>query len=253
MTLTKTLIVVPFLLFVNFIGYTQTIDPIATDRPDQTECPFIVPAKHLQLESGLTFENVDKNQKNSLYPTILWRLGMNELFELRLITELAASKFFGQTISGIKPITVGFKTKLAKEKGLIPHTAFIGGLTLNSIGSKKFSTSYIAPNFRFTMQHTLNKKMSLSYNLGMTMDGETPTPIFLYTLTSAIALTDKLGFYAELYGFTPQKEKPDHRWDAGFTYLLKKNVLLDISGGFGLSEQSPKSYISFGYSVRFPK
>ena len=28
---------------------------IQLDRPDQTECPFIVPAKYIQLENGFNF------------------------------------------------------------------------------------------------------------------------------------------------------------------------------------------------------
>ena len=38
-----------------------------------------------------------------------------------------------------------------------------------------------------------------------------------------------------LYGFIPQIEKPDHRFNAGVTYLINSNHQLDVSSGLGLS------------------
>ena len=80
-----------------FFGITESIFgqvlfPIQTDRPDQTECPFIVPKNHIQIESGFNFEKVNENEKNYLYPTILWKYGVNEKFEIRLISELTTNK-----------------------------------------------------------------------------------------------------------------------------------------------------------------
>lgn len=45
----------------------QTV-PIQTDRPDQTECPFIVPAHYIQMEHGLLLENIDDSSAVYTYP-----------------------------------------------------------------------------------------------------------------------------------------------------------------------------------------
>jgi hypothetical protein len=231
--------------------YGQSLPAIQLDRPDQTECPFITPKKYIQIENGFTIENFDQNQKSYNYPSTLWKYGINEKFELRLITELVSEKTNGNTNTGLLPITIGFKTSLFEEKGLIPKTSFIGHIATSKIGSKEFQAKYIAPSFRFTMQHTLTEKISLAYNLGAEWNGESAEHSYIYTLTTGFSLTEKIGCYTELYGFLPAENKADHRFDCGLTYLIKNDIMADISGGFGLTENAPKNYISLGLSYRF--
>ncbi len=242
-----------FCIFITILSKTfaQELPSIQTDRPDQTECPFIVPKNYFQLENGFTYEKTNSETAQIVAPTILTRFGINDHFELRLITEYSIEDNFSNNISGINPVLIGFKTRLFEEKGIIPITSFIGHIGIPKLGSKQLQTSYYAPEFRFTMQHTLSKKQSLSYNLGAEWNGESAEPTFIYTLTSGYSLTEKVGCYIEFYGFVPQIEKPDHRFDAGLTYLFNPNHQFDISGGFGLSKVSPEYYVALGYSFRF--
>jgi len=227
--------------------FGQNLPSIQLDRPDQTECPFITPKKYIQIENGFTVENFDKTQKSFNLPSTLWKFGVNRNFELRLITELISEK----TITGLSPITIGFKTSLFEEKGLLPKTSFIAHITTSKVGSKEFQTKYIAPSFRFTMQHTLTNKVSLAYNLGAEWNGENSLHSWIYTLTTGFSLTNKIGCYTELYGYLPSNDKADHRFDCGLTYLINNDLITDISGGFGLTKNSPKNYISLGLSYRF--
>lgn len=153
--------------------------------------------------------------------------------------------------SGFLPITIGFKTSLFEEKGLIPKTSFIGHIATSRIGSKEFHTKLIAPAFRFTMLHTLSSKMSLAYNLGAEWNGDNSQHNYIYTITTGFTLSDKIGCYTELYGFISKHNLADHRFDGGFTYLINNDIIVDISGGFGLSDHTHKDYISLGFSYRF--
>lgn len=231
-------------------GISQDLSPIEIDRPDQTECPSIVPRGMFQMENGLNFEKTDSNSNFYLLPTTLWKVGINENLELRLITEFIIESSNSERFVGLKPIFIGLKVKICEEKGIIPKTSLIAHLLLPKVASEKFKVDYIAPKFRFTMQHTLSDKISLSYNLGAEWNGETPETTFIYTLTTGFKLTEKVGAYTEIYGFAPQNDKPDHRCDGGFTYLINNNVIADISGGFGISANAPKHYISLGFSFR---
>ncbi len=98
--------------------------PIQLDRPDQTECPFIVPKNYIQLENGLTYENSNADLKSYSYPSTLWKYGLNERFEFRLITEFVTEKEGNRTATGINPITIGFETNICQEKGIIPINFF---------------------------------------------------------------------------------------------------------------------------------
>jgi hypothetical protein len=243
------ILILHFAFVICFIN-TRAQTSIQTDRPDQTECPFITPKGYLQAENGFIYEHIDKNNQSITLPTILCKYGISKNVEVRLITEANTIKSFGNKISGFVPAIIGFKISVSQEKGIIPATGFIVHLSLPNAASSNFKANYYAPSFRFNMQHTLSNKFTLAYNLGAEWDGETPEPTFIYTLTSGMSITEKLGAYIELYGFAPQNNIADHRADGGFTYLITNDVMVDISGGFGISKHSPQNYFALGFSYR---
>jgi Putative MetA-pathway of phenol degradation len=227
----------------------QDITPIQTDRPDQTETPFTVPKNHFQMENGFSFERTNNSTKSYTGPSILFKYGLNDHFEVGLITEFATIKS-DQTISGLNPVTIRIKEKIADENGILPTTSFMAYLTIPHFATENLKTTYFAPAFKFTMQHTLSDKFSIGYNLGLEWDGESPYPIFIYTFTNDYSISDKIAVFVEIYGFAPQKSKADHRFDYGLSYLLRSNVSLDISGGIGLTHNAPIYYLAFGFSFR---
>jgi hypothetical protein len=231
--------------------FAQNLPSIQTDRPDQTECPFITPQHYFQLENGFSYEKNNANSQLIVAPTILTRFGINKYFELRLITEYVLSKENSNSSPGFNPVLFGFKTRLLEEKGIIPTTSLIAHIGFPEVASSEYRANYYYPEFRFTMQHTISNKQSLSYNLGGEWNGIDKKPTFIYTLTSGYSLTETIGAYIEFYGFIPQIGKVDHRFDLGLTYLFNSNNQLDVSGGFGLSAISPEFYFALGYSFRF--
>ena len=240
--------------------WAQTEKPgIVTDRPDQTESPSLVPRGGLQVETGFVYEKDREeniNATNFTYNTTLLKYGVNEHFELRLISEYLGERTKGETsnsqIEGLSPLAMGVKIKLADENGMWPQAALIGHINLKS-GSSEFAPHYTAADFRFTLAHTLSERLALSYNLGAEWNGETPDATFLYTLSLGYVITDRLGMYVEGYSFFPEKSKADNRVDAGFTYKFTPVVQWDISGGVGLSSNAPDAFLSTGISFRLFK
>ena len=247
----KSLQIIIVFIAVNTSLLGQDLPSIQTDRPDQTECPFITPRSYFQFENGFSYEKNTSDSEVFVTPTVLTRFGINNYFELRLITEYVISKENSTSYSGINPVLIGFKTKLLEEKGIIPTTSLIAHIGFPEVASTEYRANYYYPEFRFTMQHTISDKQSLSYNLGAEWNGIDKKPTFIYTLTTGYSLNEKIGAYIELYGFVPQIGKADHRFDLGLTYLFNPNHQLDVSGGFGLSTNSPEYYFALGYSFRF--
>ncbi len=225
-------------------------EPIVTDRPDQTETPTLVPKGMVQIETGFEYDKIDGNASSALSPTVLFKYGVNENFELRLITEYETDKTGDEKLSGLNPVLIGAKITLCDEKGIIPKTAFLGHLLLPDLASKDFKADYYATEFRLTMQHTLSDKIDLGYNLGAQWDGFSPEPTFIYTLTTGFELSEKTSIFAEIYGFAPQHDKADHRFDTGLTYLISDNMAVDFSGGFGITDNAPDYFVSGGFSFR---
>ncbi|WP_309640043.1 transporter [Flavobacterium sp.] len=228
----------------------QTTEPIEADRPDQTETPAIVPKGMFQFEVGFSYQKNKVNSTSLALPSALWKYGVNDNFELRLITEWVVDKELDTTTSGVNPILIGCKIKICEEKGIIPKTSFIGHMSIPKAASSKYKADFYAPEFRFTMQHTLSDKLSLGYNLGSEWDGFSAEPTFIYTLTTGYSINEKLGSYVEFFGFAPQEDKANHNFDAGITYLVNRNFMVDLSSGVGVTENAPDYYIAFGFSFR---
>ena len=237
-------------LFISATVFAQKIEPIQADRPDQTETPAIVPKGMFQVESGFTFQKNDNFSNTNSLPSALWKYGINENFELRLITEFLCEKINDELFSGLNPILIGCKIKISDEKGIMPKTSFIGHISIPKLATSEFKADFFAPKFRFVMQHSLTEKLSLSYNLGAEWDGFSPEPTFIYTLTSGYMISQKLGFYAEFFGFAPQNQTAYHSFDGGFTYLINNNFMVDLSSGIGLTSNAPKHYFAIGFSFR---
>ena len=202
------------------------------------------------METGFSYEKTTNDESNYISPTILWKYGITEHFEIRLITEFSTIKSNSTTASGINPVLIGFKSKLVEEKGIIPQTSIIGHLALPKVSFTKFKLDYLAPQFRFAMQHTLSQKTSISYNLGSEWSGFTAEPTFIYSLATGYTITENIGTYIEIFGFAPQNQKSNHNFDGGFTYLVSNNAMIDVSGGIGLTENAPKYYFALGFSFR---
>ena len=243
-------ILVFVLMLHNVLATSQTTEPIEADRPDQTETPSLVPKGMFQVESGFSYQKDSPNTSTLALPSVLWKYGVNNNFELRLITELENESVNADNYFGLRPILIGCKIKICEEDGLIPKTAFIGHLSIPKAASERYKTDFYAPEFRFTMQHSLSENWSLSYNLGSEWDGFLAEPTFIYTLTTGYSITEKLGSYAELFGFAPQNDIAYHHFDGGFTYLISQNFMVDLSSGVGLTENAPDYYTALGFSFR---
>ena len=232
----------------NLFGQIKSIQP---DRPGETESPFMVATNYIQNENGFSIERENTAKKTYKYPSPLWRYGLSKGFELRLITAFQSEKDSNIIETGFIPLTIGFKVSICPKKGIIPATSFIGHIKTLMIGSNKFTTDNPAPSFKFSIQHTLSKKLSLSYNFGAEWGGETPEATYIYTLATTISVTKKMKSFLEVYGFLPQKEIGRHGLDGGLTYLLNNNFMGDLSAGIGLNQNAAQNYLSVGFSYRF--
>lgn len=258
----KILISTLFLFFAVALQAQQQVPDLVTDRPDQTESAATVPKHFLQIETGFILEN-DENEisrnKSFAYSTTLLRYGLWDNFELRLGAAYLGDNVtkknsdFSQNIAGFSPLHVGFKVKVAEEKGLRPDIAFLGGLELPFTAGSDYKPSYTAATMRFAFSHTLSDRFSLGYNLGAEWDGETAVPGYFYSVALGIGLIENLGMFVESFGAIQEAGTAQHQLDAGFTYLLTPNFQVDISGGIGLNDAAPDNFISFGLSYRIPR
>lgn len=231
----------------------EKITPIQTDRPDQTETPFITPKRQLQMEIGFIYEKETKSTTNFTHPNILTKVGLSDRVELRLVTDMGSTQVEQPGVANTKrllnPTLIGCKVNFFEEKKWRPQTSMIMHFGVPYLASKEFRKQQNFITFRFLMQHTLTDKFSLSYNLGAEWDGVNPAATGIYTLSLGYSASSRIGTFFELYGFHLGREFL-HQYDMGITYLLHNNIQLDMSGGLGLNEAAPDYFLGCGISFR---
>ena len=236
---------------------TLKVPGIVTDRPTQSESPVIVPAGFFQIETGFIHEFMTSDITNTFYNTTLLRYGLGKGLEIRLAMDYLKNvecwngddtQFITR---GFTPVFIGSKLHITQEQGIWPEVAFSAGVGVPKTGAGAFMTSYLAPFLKVIASHTIGRNFSLGYNVGAAWNGETAQPTGIYTVSLGMSVSEGIGVFIENYAYF-KKGLFDFRSDAGITWLLKKNLQVDLSGGLGLSNEAPNGFISCGISWRVP-
>lgn len=221
---------------------------IITDRPDQTESSSTIPVRSLQIEGGLLMET-DRESTQYLLPTVLIRYGVLNIFELRVNQQFMSLRddVSEKTDFGASDLELGFKVQVLKKEEINTEIAFITHVILptGARWSTNNRTGFIS---KICLSHTLNPFLDIGYNVGYFNPGTTQGDL-LYTIALGSGLSKRFGMYIEMFGELVEFEEFMMNADGGFTFLLKENLQLDLSGGTGLNHRM--SYIAAGISWNF--
>ena len=238
------------LLLVLFSVQMLRAQNIVTDRPDQTEAASTIPKGSFQIETGILIMDEDREivDQELILPTTLFRYGLTDIFELRVVHEYSIRKwdpirFTDGTYTGFNDLQFGFKLFI-----------FEGGITQISLlshavaptGTSSFGGGDWGTINKLSIAHDISDNFSVGYNVGYDYLGD---DFITYSLALGFSLTDKLGAYLEPFGAFNDGDHSSN-YDMGVTYLLKPNVQLDFSFGFGLNNSM--NYSSFGISWNIP-
>ncbi len=229
-------------------SFAQDSDPIATDRPTQSAGSTVVRKGSALIEYGFIYENAG-DITNVTFANFLARVGLINGVELRISQNIQQSKneLTDLKVDGLSPITIGTKIHLIEEQGAVPQTSIIGQVTLAN-GNEAFRPSEPVPEVRLNFSNTLSDFLSLGYNIGMAFPEDNNTT--LYSVVLGYSFSPGWTVFAEPYGFF-QDGASDHRFNTGVIYLISDNIQFDITGGIGLSDISPDSFIGFGAAIGF--
>lgn len=233
------------IVFINILVLTSTAQQIVTDRPDQTEASSTVPQNSFQLESGILYQE-NHNIVRSLANNNLFRIGLLEGFELRIVSQLETLKYnlpwSEVTVRGFNDIEIGAKVQIINNESF--EFGFLSHVIIPT-GSVNFSNGGIGSINRFLITHKISEYFTLAYNVGVNVyDAEYME--FPYSLALGFGITDKLSVFLEPYGSFDSDLNPENSIDAGVTYLLRDNFQLDISLGTGIDHDM--NFVSAGFS-----
>lgn len=237
---------------------------IFTDRPHQTETAEMVPYKHFQIESGVSMEidhDGGNRNENLYYNSLLMKYGIGSGMDLRVgIDYLNNSAFQSDSLlsktKGLSGLSFGGKKFLYRGAKYLPKVSMMVELYFPYFGKKEFRPNFTGGTLRLLCEHELGKNTELEYNFGPDWGGTTPNVGYFYAVSLTQKVFGPLSLYGEIYGFFNENNNlsysNDFRCDAGFVYLLKKNLQLDLEGGIAFTSPQLGYFAAAGISWRIP-
>jgi hypothetical protein len=239
------------------------------DRPMQAESPYLMQKGFFQIETGARYvdrKDPEKQLQRMRLGTTLLRYGVFPNFEVRLsdgyeyVHVQENDSPTDSTESGIGPVSAGFKVLVAKEKGIRPEMSILGNITFRHLGDDAFKPKNSYPLGLLLCSHSITKKLSLSYNIGFSYNGENADGFFVYSVYTGYYITGKLWVFIEAYGNFDHGDNPNNidysinnLGDGGFCYRIRQNLQLDLTGGIAFDKNVDRYFGSVGLSWRIPR
>lgn len=225
----------------------EDAEPIITDRPDFTESAVVVNRRSLQIENGVSWDDVD-GERSSQLPETLVRYGIADRLEARLelpnYVTTTGSSGWGAT-------ALGFKWQVGPTASGI-DVAWIAMVGLPS-GSIDQGIRHLEPSLSLCLSKELSDRLSIA---GM-LSGAWPevngsrTSVFSPTLSFGYAVSDKVGLFLEYAGTYAAQAQPENLLHAGVTYKPQPNLQWDIHAAVRLDRGTHRTLIGIGLSYRF--
>ncbi len=235
----------------------QTADPLVTDRPDFTESAVTVRPGRVQLEAGYTFGR-NGDASSHTFGEVLLRIGALSRIEIRVgLNSYAVTDSRSDAERGFEDVSLGAKISLLDPPPHFelfrPAVALLVGTSLPT-GADGFGGEGLWPETKLALAWGLSERVSLGTNLNIASvqtNGDRFAQ-FSGSLALGVALSDRLGTFAELFGFASGNPQG---LDTGFlnggaTFLAHDNVQLDARAGIGFDNREPNYFLGLGFAWR---
>jgi hypothetical protein len=217
---------------------------------------------HLQVETGYTFAR-GGGQKSSSLGELLLRYAFDDRWEARLglnSYEWLDSGVPGEKrIAGLQDPFVEAKIRLndPEAEHRAPGVPAMGLLlqTTLPVGNRQLTADAWQPRAALALEWELTKDLSLASNLGCAYledSGERFTQCFA-SASAGLQLDDEVGAFFEGFAFNRESAGgPATEYvDTGLSYLVSKDLQLDVRVGAGLNAPRPNWFTGLGASFRF--
>jgi hypothetical protein len=247
----KLLSTVAFLIVALHAAAQERID---AERPGESKTPELVKGNHLQVETGFRSEKLGDRQYLYQHPSVAVRYGLFNAIELRMdvVSQTVRDNVQKQSLNGFGPFQFGLKAKVLPENKWSPSIALLGMIGIPSTSSVDFYNRRLPIEFRTLFANTITNKVRLQYNAGIKWEGEDRSTRWMYSLSPVFKISEKFNLFIEEYAYLKQTGPAQHYFDGGLEFFPKKSLMLDVSGGAGLSESSSSYFVAAGFSFRLP-
>jgi hypothetical protein len=229
-------------------------DRIDAERPGESKSPELVKGNHLQVETGLRSEKIADRQFLYQHPSIAVRYGLFNAIELRMdvVSQTIRDNIQKESLNGFKPFQFGLKAKVLPENKWSPSIALLGMVGIPSTSSVDFYNRRLPIEFRTLFANTISGKIKLQYNAGLKWEGEDRSTKWMYSVSPVFKISDNFNLFVEEYAYLKKTGSAQHYLDGGLEFFPNRSLMLDLSGGVGLSDLSSSYFVAAGVSFRLP-
>ncbi len=233
-------------------SFAEGLGDLVSDRPDFTESTLSIPRGHVQLELGMTYEDLDGADLET-YGELLVRLGLGGGWEARIgVPSYQRLDTSGRDLSGFGDVSIGAKRALGQFGG-----TDVAVLVATSVptASGDFESSSWQPDAALALAWELPNGWSLGSNIGWTYADGGDDRFHQYRVSVALGVPtgSRSGAFFEAYAFSEEYDGGDTATyvDAGLTYLVNDDLQLDARIGYGLSDAEVDLFFGAGLVARW--
>lgn len=235
---------------ISFDSFSQISEPLKSDRPGVSFSPSTVSNNILQIQGGVGYFNTETTLINTstFYQNLMLRFGLKERIELNVNVNNVSVKNddlvtgIEDTNSGLDQFDFGFRIHLVDRPA---------GFTASwQAQARVYAIN--GEDFRGDDDLGYITSFSLGYPVGnggfVSNVGTSDTTPFLYTLNYSHSFGDNFSGFVEFFG--NYDDEFTNYLDAGFAYLITKDLQIDISGGIDIDDSRDDFFIDGGISYR---
>ena len=229
-----------FLIFLFLIFQSSTIySQLTTDRPSQTDSPLVIETGYIQIETGVSVDEI-QSKINSLF-----RIGILNGVELRINSNyIINDEISFQKKSSFGDFELGSKFTILDKDQINTKVSFLTYLSIPT-APEVFSFNNYGFLNKLLVSHNLTSDSEIGYNIGynkfINYDGK-----YIYSVVYGKTL-QSFSIFFELFGDS-NSDTFNSNFNSGLTYLIDNDKQIDLSIGKGLNNDL--FFVKLGFSIR---
>lgn len=238
------------LLLFSFL--TRGQEYINTDRPDQTESPFVMGKRSLQIESGFLYNKFDKHKSAYIFRNLI-RYGISHWMEVRLLTEEGANRevYIEETVQSTYPLAASTKILIARDQKWKTAVTLVGYVELPFTATTRERKEYWSPCVLMAFGNKFNKTFSVEYNVGLKQNAYDPEWGGVFNTSFKYFFTRKFQGFTEYYSQLSFDKTSDHNIDTGLMFSPWIDFQIDVAVGTRIfAPGNSNQYATLGFSWR---
>ncbi len=217
-------------------------EPLNSDRPDQSEGPFVLPRGMVQIESGTLLEG---GGSTAIIQNTMLRVGINGSTEVRLLIDAGHNG----SEWALQPVGFSLKQKLIKAKEVRPDVALVAYVYAHPLATGEHRQTTVSSVLVVAAENAIGNNFSVTYTAGGSFSDLDLLPTAILTTQALYRPKPNLGVFVEYFAHVGTEVM--NGVDAGIMFHPMPSIMLDFAGAAMHTASGWGGYATIGLCWRF--